>query len=518
MRILLICLLAKPISADRTNLPPDPTASQKISTCKRIHRYKHKMTNSDTIAAIATPVGRGGIGIIKISGQNAFGLADAIFRPLNDYRDAGSEGNRQASDNKPFKFESHRLYYCHVVDPVGGRLLDEVLLSAMRAPHTYTREDVVEINAHGGAVVLHAILRLVLSMGARPAEPGEFTRRAYLNGRIDLTQAEAVIDVINARTQKSLELAATHLSGRLRERVTRARERLTGLLTQVEAAIDFPEDVEDLLEPESTVAAVQKDVLVPLKDMIRNYIDAHVFRDGISVAVVGRPNVGKSSLLNQLVKKDRAIVTDMPGTTRDIIEETLNLKGIPVVISDTAGVHPTENPIEKIGIEKTLAHVNGSDLVLFMIEANSPIGPEEHLLYEKVNSKPIIMVLNKIDLVADDRATALPDDWQYDDRVHISALYDRGIDKLEDKIIKLAGGENPLDLNSAIVPNLRHKCLLETSLAAAEAVTNALENGTPSDLVAIHLQEAIDALGVISGDNARVDVLDEIFSRFCVGK
>jgi len=472
----------------------------------------------DTIAAIATPVGRGGIGIVKISGNDAFALVQAIFRPLKKDRDTNVGKSRQEKGRRPFEFETHRLYYGHIIDPDGGLPLDEVLLSAMKAPHTYTREDVVEINAHGGAVVLHAILRLVLSKGARLAEPGEFTRRAFLNGRIDLTQAEAVIDVINARTQKNLELAAAQMTGKLRDHVVQARSRLIDILTHVEAAIDFPEEVEDFISPENTVKALQKDVLAPLNGLIRNYIDAHVFRDGISVAVVGRPNVGKSSLLNQLVEKDRAIVTDMPGTTRDIIEEILNLQGIPVVISDTAGVHPTENPIEKIGIEKTLTHVNGSDLVLFMIEANCPLDPDDHLIYEKINSKRIIMVLNKIDLIQKDSETTLPDNWRFDDQVRISALYDRGIDQLKDKIIKMAGGQDPIDLKTVIVPNLRHKLLLETSLAAAEALIEQLQNGTSSDLLAVHLQEAINALGVISGDNVKVDVLDQIFSRFCVGK
>jgi tRNA modification GTPase len=388
----------------------------------------------------------------------------------------------------------------------------------MKAPNTYTREDVVEINAHGGAVTMHAILELVLSQGARLAEPGEFTRRAFLHGRIDLTQAEAVIDVINARTQKNLELAAAQMGGKLKDRVARSRSSLVRILTHVEAAIDFPEDVGDLIDPEQTINVLQKEVVVPLRGLIRNYIDAHVFRDGISVAVVGRPNVGKSSLLNQLVKKDRAIVTDLPGTTRDIIEETLNLQGIPVVISDTAGLHPTENPIEKIGIEKTLAHVNGSDLVLFMVEAHRPPGPGDHLIYEKINSKSIIMVLNKMDLMDSHSTTALPQDWRFADQVHISALYDRGIERLKEKIIKLAGGKVPLDLNAPIVPNLRHKLLLETSLAAAEAVIEQLQNETSSELVAIHLQEAIEALEVVSGDTVKVDVLDQIFSRFCVGK
>ena len=472
----------------------------------------------DTIAAIATPGGRGGIGIIKISGPRAFQIAKSIFRPIDPIRFSASNDIGTTSGSEPFKFESHRLFYGHIVDPDNERPLDEVLISAMKAPHTYTREDVVEINAHGGAVAVHSILQLVVGKGARLAESGEFTRRAFINGRIDLTQAEAVIDVINARTQKSLELATAQVTGKLREQVSSIREALIDILTRAEAAIDFPEDVGELVQPEDTVRTINEKALQPLTDLIRNYSDAHVFRDGLSVAVVGRPNVGKSSLLNQLVEKDRAIVTDFPGTTRDVIEETLNLDGLPVIISDTAGVHPTDNPIEMIGIEKTLEHVNGADLVLFMVEASSPLGNEDHHIYDKIKTKPKIVVLNKIDLTQKEKETAIPDNWSFNDCVRISALYDKGIDHLKDKIVQLAGGENPIDLSSAIVPNLRHKLLLEKSLTATEAIIEKMQNNTSIDLVAIDLQEAIDALGVISGDNVKVDVLDEIFSRFCVGK
>ncbi len=474
----------------------------------------------DTIAAIATSGGKGGIGLVKISGLNSFAVAHAIFRPIGRHRNskAASTPLHQGKRPRAFKFETHRLYYGHIVDPESGALLDEVLLSAMKAPQTYTREDVVEINAHGGAAVLDAILQLVLSKGARLAEPGEFTRRAFINGRIDLTQAEAVIDVINARTQKSMQMAAVQVSGKLREQITFIRDGLVDLLTRIEAAIDFPEDVEEFIQRDDTLIVIQKKVLEPLKRLIRNYMEAHIFRDGFAVAVVGRPNVGKSSLLNQLVQKDRAIVTDVPGTTRDVIEETLNLGGIPVIISDTAGIHHTDHPVEKIGIKKTLEHVNGSDLVLFMIEANGPLGPEDHLIYEKINSKPRIIVLNKIDLAQKGNETTLPNNWRNDDQIRISALYDQGIDQLKDKIVEIAGGINDVDLNEVIVPNLRQKLLLEMSLNLVEAVLQQLQKGTSSDLVAIDLQGAIDALGVISGAHAKVDVLDQIFSRFCVGK
>jgi len=474
--------------------------------------------DQDTIAAIATPGGRGGIGIIKISGSKSFPIARSIFRPGDSNLSLVSGAAGAGQKSEPLEFETHRIYHGHIVDPDNRRLLDEVLVSAMKAPRTYTREDVVEINAHGGAVVLHAILKLVLRKGARFAEAGEFTKRAFLNGRIDLTQAEAVIDIINARTQKNLELATGQVTGRLRQMLVSIRSLLIDILTRVEAAIDFPEDVDELIEPGGTAKTVQKEAVAPLKRLIRYYIDAHIFRDGLSVAIVGRPNVGKSSLLNQLVKKDRAIVTSIPGTTRDIIEETLNIKGIPVIVSDTAGVHKTENPVEMIGIEKTLAHVNGSDLVLFLIEANRPLDAADHQIYAKIKAKPVFVVLNKIDLTQNKTDTAIPDEWSYVDHLRISALYDQGIDHLRDKIVKWAGGENPVDLAEAIVPNLRHKLLLEKTLSAAENITEELQKETSTELVAIHLQEAIDALGEIIGDSAKVDVLDQIFSRFCVGK
>jgi tRNA modification GTPase len=474
--------------------------------------------DQDTIVAIATPGGRGGIGIIKISGSKSFPIAGSIFKPGDSNPNLVSGAAKAGQKSELLEFETHRIYYGYIVDPDNGRLLDEVLLSTMKAPRTYTREDVVEINAHGGAVVLHTILKLVLRKGARLAEPGEFTKRAFLNGRIDLTQAEAVIDIINARTQKNLELATGQVTGRLRQMLVSIRSQLTDILTRVEAAIDFPEDVEELIEPGGTSKTVEKEAVEPLKRLIRYYIDAHIFRDGLTVAIVGRPNVGKSSLLNQLLKKDRAIVTSIPGTTRDIIEETLNIKGIPVIVSDTAGVHKTENPVEMIGIEKTLAHVNGSDLVLFLIEASRPLGAADHQIYAKIKTKPVFVVLNKIDLTQNRTDTAIPDKWTYLDRLRISALYDQGIDHLRDKIVKWAGGENPVDLAEAIVPNLRHKLLLEKTLSAAETITEELQKETSTELVAIHLQEAIDALGEITGDSTKVDVLDQIFSRFCVGK
>jgi len=474
--------------------------------------------DSFTIAAIATPGGRGGIGIIKISGPRAVLIAAALFFPAESELTPTSGKTRSPKDASCSGFQSHRLYFGHIIDPGNRRVVDEVLLCVMKAPRSYTREDVVEINAHGGQVAVNTILELVLRHGARLAEPGEFTQRAFLNGRIDLTQAEAVIDIINARTDKSLQAAAALVNGELRKPVARIRELLIKFLTQTEAAIDFPDDVAEIVDPKTVTKEIEAGVIEPLQTLIRHHIAGNILRDGLKVAVVGRPNVGKSSLLNRLVQKERTIVTAVPGTTRDTIEETFNIKGFPVILADTAGLHDTDDPIETLGIEKTIENVNGADLVLFMVEANYFLAAEDHKIFEQIQVKPLIIVINKIDLVNGKNPVELPDSWAKRDCVLISALYDRGIDRLKEQIIETAFGENPIDIEAAIVPNLRQKLLLEDSLKAGEAIKRGLDNGTPMELVAIHLQDAIDSLGQILGTNVKVDVLDQIFSRFCIGK
>ena len=475
------------------------------------------MDNS-TIAAIATPGGRGGIGIIKISGSKAALIATAIFSPAEQRSTANPENPPSSQTAPDAAIDSHRLYYGHIFDPDTGRIVDEVLLSVMKAPRSYTREDVVEINAHGGQAALNLILELVCRHGARIAEPGEFTQRAFLNGRIDLTQAEAVIDIINARTDKSLQVATAQVGGKLRRSVEEIREFLIELLARAEAAIDFPDDVEEIAAPEKTAGEIAARVVKPLRTLIRHHVEGRVLREGLRVAVAGRPNVGKSSLLNILVQKERAIVTDLPGTTRDMIEENLNINGYPVILSDTAGLHDTDDPIETLGIEKTIENINGADLVLFMVEANCPVTAEDFSVFEQIRSKSMIIVINKIDLINANEIFKLPAAWEGIECVRTSALYDRGIDHLKDQIIELAFGQEPLDLAAVIVPNMRQKSLLEDSLGAAEAICRELINKTPMELVAIHFQEAIEALGQILGTNVKVDLLEQIFSRFCIGK
>jgi len=475
------------------------------------------MENS-TIAAIATPGGRGGIGIIKLSGSKALSIASAIFSPAEAERQARAGQSRSSNEESGNGFKSHRLYYGHIYDPEKGRVLDEVLLSVMKAPRSYTREDVVEINAHGGQVAVNAILELVLRCGARLADPGEFTKRAFLNGRIDLTQAEAVIDIINARTAKSLFMAAGQVSGNLKSQVELIRAYLIELLTRTEAGLDFPDEVAEIVDPRTAIAEIQSDVIKPLQNLIQQHVEGNVLRDGLKVAVVGRPNVGKSSLLNRLVQKERAIVTALPGTTRDTIEETLNIKGYPVVLVDTAGLHTTDDPIEIFGIEKTIESIKRADLVLFMVEANCALTAEDHKIIELVKSRPTISVINKIDLVNEDNCVDIPDDWASIDCVRISALYGHGVDLLKEQIVETAFGQNPIDIEDRVIPNLRQKLLLEDGLEATQAIARELENGLPMELIAIHLQDAIEALGQVLGTSVKVDVLDQIFSRFCIGK
>jgi len=468
-----------------------------------------------TIAAIATPGGRGGIGIIKISGSNALSIASAIFSPP---KSPSSTDLRRPGSANTLDFKSHQLYYGHIIDPGSQQVLDEVLLSVMKAPRSYTREDIVEVNTHGGQIAVNAILELVLRQGARLAEPGEFTKRAFLNGRIDLTQAEAVIDVINARTDKSLQAAAAQVKGTLSRPVVQIRERLIALLTLTEAGIDFPDDVAEIVEPEAVSAEIAVDVIKPLQRLIQQHVDGNALRDGLKVAIVGRPNVGKSSLLNRLVQKERAIVTAVPGTTRDLIEETININGLPIVLADTAGLHETGDSIETIGIKKTIDGAAAADLILFMVEANRALTAEDHKIFEQFRSKPLIIVINKIDLKHSGNAVEIAVNWTSNKCLEISALYDLGIEALKQQIVTTAFGENPIDIETGIIPNLRQKLLLEDGLKAAQAIRHELQNGTPMELVAIQLQDAIDALGQIIGTTVKVDVLDQIFSRFCIGK
>jgi tRNA modification GTPase len=462
--------------------------------------------NRSTIAAVATPVGRGGIGIVKISGTRSIAIARAIFKRAGQ-TSSGTEA-----------FASHRLYHGYIVDPETGNSVDEVLLAVMRAPRTYTREDVVEIQAHAGPVVIQSILDLALQQGARLAEPGEFTKRSYLNGRIDLTQAEAVVDVINAETKKALEIATAQIKGGIGHRITATRDVLVQILTETEAAIDFPEEVKEIMDGGGVYDIIQRDVIQRLGTLIEKHEAAHFFRDGLQVVIVGRPNVGKSSLLNAFIMEDRAIVTPIPGTTRDIIRETCRFGDIPVTISDSAGLHQTIDPVETLGIEKTLEQIDRSDLVLFMVEAGATMTEEERNAFERITEKPKILVQNKIDLVISKECDSPPGEEDTFAGVRISAIYGWGIERLKDEIVRMAIGDQGPDMGHLIVPNIRHKRCLQQSLEASISAAEGIRNGGMPELVAIDIKEAIDALGEIIGISPKKDVLDDIFDKFCIGK
>lgn len=456
-----------------------------------------------TIAAIATPPGQGGIGIVRISGKAAPEVLKRLFRPRRPHPE----------------LVSHRVYYGWIVDPESGVETDEVLAILMRAPHTYTREDVVEIHAHGSFLSLQNILSLVLAAGVRLAEPGEFTKRAFVNGRIDLTQAEAVLDLIEAKTATGLSMAMAQLKGGLHAEINAVREALISARAIVEVAIDFPDDDVEILNPLELLTPLRRDVEEPLLRLLAAAERGKIFRDGISVVILGRPNVGKSSLLNTLLREDRAIVTPVPGTTRDVIEEYLNIKGLPVRLVDTAGIRRPSEAAEELGIKKAQEKLKAADLVLLMYDASEPLTEEDRALAKSAAEKPLILVLNKIDLVdrvEKDVFAALAPGRPV---VLISAKEQLGIDALEDAIFKLAtGGAQLSEPPSPYAPNVRHRAALGKALTAVQAAIEGLARGLTPDLLAIDLQSALEHLEEIGGETTNDDILDRIFSRFCLGK
>lgn len=490
---------------------PPKDANNSISAPPGRH---HAAVDVSTIAAIATPPGSGGIGIIKISGPSAVSIAEKIFQRSGP----GDQGPGKQQQPDAQRFESHRFYYGRIIDPDGQHPLDEVLLVVMRAPRTYTREDVVEIQAHSGIVVLNAILAVVLKNGARLAAPGEFTKRAFLSGRIDLTQAEAVVDVINAGTQKTLEIAAAQVGGELRAQIASIMDVLLAISAQIEASIDFPEEIEEDVDVDQIVESLRNAARRPMMSLLDHYEQGHILRDGLRLIVVGKPNVGKSSLMNRLLQKDRVIVTSIPGTTRDIVEETLNIHGIPVILSDSAGLHDTDDPVESIGIRKTQESISQSDLVLFMVAADEALTKEDVNIYDQIKEKQVVLVINKIDLAADDIVPDPTAPWRRLPQANISALYGTGLDKLKDLIAQVTLGGTDIDHHSMVIPNLRQKMALERCLDAVNSAIEGLCGRSMAELISIDLQDAVDALGEIIGGHTKEGVLDQIFSRFCIGK
>jgi tRNA modification GTPase len=457
----------------------------------------------DTICAIATPIGEGGIGIIKISGPEAQEIAAKLFRPYT------------SSDS----FESHRLQYGTIRDPNSQEVVDEVLLSFMAGPHTYTRENVVEINCHGGYLVLSRVLELALQGGCRLAEPGEFTRRAFLNGRIDLSQAEAVLDIIHSRSEQSLLMANRHLRGDFRERIAAWRDQLFRLHTEVEACIDFSDDLEEDPSLSQSLALGLEEVIVPLEQALAGYDRGRILREGLTLVLVGKPNVGKSSLLNALLGKDRAIVTPIPGTTRDIIEDSFLLSGVLVKILDTAGIRLKPDGIESIGIERTLASVVEADVVLWLIDQSQPLTEEDDRVYTAVSSQRYVVLLNKSDLPPVVPVEEVTKRYNLDKPAFsLSVFNSADIDKLRTQLTDTFL-KRPLQMSpSAIVPNLRQKGCFEQAIASLHRAKTLVEESSYTELVSLELHSARRYLDLVLGIEADDDLLDSIFSQFCIGK
>lgn len=452
----------------------------------------------DTIAAISTPKGEGGIGIIRISGDKSFEILDKIFKPKNPNKDLGF----------------YQFNYGFIYD--GEKVIDESMVVRMKAPKTYTCEDVVEINCHGGQFVTQKVLELVLKNGARHAEQGEFTKRAFMNGRIDLSQAEAVMDLIQGKTEKSISLSLDQLRGDLRDKINSFKKALLDITAHVNVVLDYPEEgIDDPLpiELRDNLEAVYEEAT----RLIESYDKGKKIKEGIKTVIVGKPNVGKSTLLNSLLREERAIVTHVAGTTRDVIEEVINIKGIPLVLVDTAGIRQTDDIVENIGVEKSKEFIEKADLVLLVLDASRELEDEDREVINQINEnhKKVIVLLNKIDL---ERKIDL-DEYNFENIVEISAQKNVGIEDMEEKIYSFIVDEKVEDSSEKlIITNVRHKTALEKTKDAIRNIFETIDMGLPMDLISVDLKEALDSLSEITGEISSEDILDHVFGNFCVGK
>lgn len=457
--------------------------------------------DQDTIAAIATPIGQAGIGIIRVSGPLSLEIAGKIFRPKNP---------------TPL-LRSHHLYLGHLLEPSSGNVIDEVLLSFMRAPHTYTQEDVLEINSHSGYALLSKILEILLGQGARLASPGEFTLRAFLNGRIDLTQAEAVIDIINSQSERGLYLASQQVQGSFKEEIEGLRQKAIHILARAEVAIDFPEEETDVVFREEETKGINEDLIKPIEALIEAH-ESRIWVDGINTVIAGRVNAGKSSLLNRLLNEQRAIVTPIPGTTRDIIESTINIGGIPLRLMDTAGFQRVNDEVERLGINLTKQKLKESDFVLIVIDQSRPLGQDDLDIILQSKGKKALIVINKIDLPSKLDQGADSEALSLFPSVNISALTGQGLDQLK-KAMKDCILKGRLDTTSShAVPNLRHRHALNDALQFFKDAEQRTREEAPMEIIALELRSGLDVLGGITGETTSEDVLDSIFSQFCLGK
>lgn len=459
------------------------------------------MYYEDTIAALSTPYGTGGIGVIRISGEKTFEIVDKIF----------------VSIKKMDQIDSHTVTYGKIVNPQNGDIVDEVLLIKMCKPNTFTRENIIEINCHGGIVVLNRVLELLFKYGCRPADAGEFTKRAFLNGRIDLSQAEGIIDLINSKTIESSRAAISQLEGKLSHKLKDIRGKLVELLAHIEVTVDYPEhDIEEITG--DRVFESLKKIMNDLIKLAETFNKGKILREGINIAIVGKPNVGKSSLLNQLSGNTRAIVTDIPGTTRDTIEEYININGIPAKIIDTAGIRSTDDIVEKIGVDKALKAINEADLIIMVLAANSGLLEEDIEVLQNIKGRKSIVLINKTDLADKETIFEIRRKLKYDIILEASVINDQGIEGLENTISELFLKGSISQNEEVLLTNVRHKNLVDMAVNSIEQALKSFSLGMPLDMVTIDIKASADSIGQITGESIDEAVMHNIFSRFCIGK
>ncbi len=464
-----------------------------------------KIKEFDTIAAIATSFGEGGIGIVRVSGEDAFNIANKIFIPFDN-----NKKNIKIQD-----YKSHTLTYGTIQD--NGQIIDEVLLSVMKAPKTYTCEDVIEINCHGGKASTKAVLSTVLKNGARIAENGEFTKRAFLNGRIDLSKAEAVIDIINAKTEISHKSAMNRLEGKLKAKIDEYRNDIITMTAHIEASIDYPEHDDETMTY-NMIEEGTRNLILKIEKLLKTADTGRIVNEGIKTVILGKPNVGKSSILNVLLNEDRAIVSNIAGTTRDVLKENLNINGALLNIVDTAGIRKTDDVIEKIGVEKSKEYAKDSDLVLLVLDNSKPLDDEDLEILDFIKNKKTLVLINKTDLKANLNIDSLKEHIKEDNILMLSAKEDLGFDTLRDKIEKLFF-DGEINVNEDIlISNERNKHSLYNSIESLKNVLETIENKMPEDFISMDLIEAYRYLGEITGESLDEDVIDKIFSEFCLGK
>ncbi|MBC3049670.1 tRNA modification GTPase [Staphylococcus capitis] len=456
----------------------------------------------DTITSISTPMGEGAIGIVRLSGPQAIEIGDTLYK-----------GKKKLSE-----VDTHTINYGHIIDPETNETVEEVMISVLRAPKTFTREDIIEINCHGGILTINRILELTMTYGARMAEPGEYTKRAFLNGRIDLSQAEAVMDFIRSKTDRASKVAMNQIEGRLSDLIKKQRQSILEILAQVEVNIDYPEydDVEDATT--EFLLEQSKNIKEEINRLLETGTQGKIMREGLSTVIVGRPNVGKSSMLNNLIQDNKAIVTEVAGTTRDVLEEYVNVRGVPLRLVDTAGIRDTEDIVEKIGVERSRKALSEADLILFVLNNNEPLTEDDQTLYEVVKNEDVIVIINKTDLeprLDIDEVKEMIGDMPL---IQTSMLKQEGIDELEIQIRDLFFGGEVQNQDMTYVSNSRHISLLKQARHSIQDAIDAAESDVPMDMVQIDLTRTWEILGEIIGESASDELIDQLFSQFCLGK